>query len=63
MALPPLALLAILASGAPAQDPGAQDRQADPVELDRILVTARRRPEPLQAVPGAVTAVSGEELE
>jgi len=63
MALPPFALLVVLASGAPAQDAGTQARQPDAVELDRIVVTARRRPEPLQAVPGAVTAVSGEELE
>lgn len=62
MPLPTLTLLALLASGAPAQDAGTQARQPDAVELDRVLVTARRRPEPLQAVPGAVTAVSGEEL-
>lgn len=33
------------------------------VQLDRVLVTARRRPEPLHDVPQAITAISGEELE
>jgi iron complex outermembrane receptor protein len=62
MQLPAMVLLTLLA------DPLLQDAQAGedapiPVQLDRIVVTARRRPEPLQAVPGAITAVSGEELE
>jgi iron complex outermembrane receptor protein len=43
------------------RDQASSPREA--VELDRVVVTARRRPEPLQAVPGSVTAVSGEELE
>ena len=34
-----------------------------PVQLDRIVVTARRRDEVVQAVPLAVTALSGAELE
>ncbi|RZA19364.1 MAG: TonB-dependent receptor [Lysobacteraceae bacterium] len=62
MELPSLALLALLAGGAP-QEARAQAGQPEPLELDRIVVTARRRPEPAQAVPGAVTAVSGDELE
>lgn len=62
MELPSLALLALLAGGAP-QEARAQAGPPEPLELDRIVVTARHRPEPAQAVPGAVTAVSGDELE
>jgi iron complex outermembrane receptor protein len=58
-----LALIALLAGGTPPQATRSEDPPTAPTELDRIVVTARRRPEPLQAVPGAVTAVSGEELE
>lgn len=56
-----LMLLAMLA-GAPQATPAEGDL-AQAVELDRVVVTARRRDEPLQQVPGAVTAVTGEELE
>lgn len=62
MQFPALMLLTLLADP-PVQDVRAQDDAAKPLQLDRIVVTARRRPEPANAVPGAVTAVSGEELE
>lgn len=62
MPWPVLLLLAQL-TDAPVQAPPAADRASTPVQLDRIVVTARRRSEPVQAVPGAVTAVSGDELE
>ena len=44
---------------------GAEDREAVPaaVQLDRVVVTARRRDELQQDVPQAITVVSGEELE
>ena len=62
----PHALFIALLLDAPLPQEALQVEQAEPrtpVELDRIVVTARRRPEPVQAVPGAVTAVTGAELE
>lgn len=56
-----LMVLAALAGGQEKQ--GAPQATAKPVDLDAIVVTARRRPELLQSIPGAVTAVSGEELD
>ncbi|KGQ20596.1 TonB-dependent receptor [Lysobacter dokdonensis DS-58] len=55
MALPRLAF---------AQDaaPASSDAKATPAELDRVIVTARRREEVLQDVPIAVTSLDGEEL-
>jgi len=44
---------------ADAEDAG----DATPVQLDRIVVTARRRAEPLQLVPMSVTAVDASELQ
>jgi len=61
MPLPTLVLLTLLADNPP-QAPAPKEAST-PTQLDRVVVTARRRPEPLQAVPGAVTAVSGDELE
>ncbi|QCO68454.2 TonB-dependent receptor [Luteimonas yindakuii] len=53
------------AHAAPPIPPAAADRAIAPtaVQLDRVLVTARRRPEPLHDVPQAITAISGDELE
>ena len=61
-------LLAAAVARAGAASPGPPDadgREARPVaaELDRVVVTARRREEPAQRVPQAVTAITGEELE
>jgi len=60
---PAAAVQAALGMAAPAG--GAGEREAVPaaVELDQVVVTARRRPEPLRDVPQAITAVDGEELE
>ena len=65
MDLPHALFIALLLDASPQQQPPQANETAPrtPIELDRIVVTARRRPEPAQAVPGAVTAVSGEELE
>lgn len=56
-----------LAGGAAARTSEAMDAdapQAVPaaVQLDTVIVSARRRDEPLQDVPQAITAVTGEEL-
>ncbi len=60
-ALTTFALAALAATQSPPG--GGTEAAPDPVQLDRVMVTARRRPEPAGAVPGAVTAASGEELE
>ncbi|MGO4552105.1 TonB-dependent receptor [Lysobacter sp. 2RAF19] len=60
-----LPLLAFaLARVALAQDtaPAKTDANATPAELDRVIVTARRRAEDLQDVPIAVTSLDGNEL-
>ncbi|MGH7445772.1 MAG: hypothetical protein ACREKM_12885, partial [Longimicrobiales bacterium] len=46
----------IARSSAPAQQP------ADTVALQRLIVTATRRPLPAEAVPAAVTVLSGDDL-
>lgn len=50
-----------------AQTEGAQETQAGAINADgtvnKVIVTARRRAELIQDVPGAVTALSGAELE
>ena len=43
--------------------PGEDRPAREATELDRVVVTARRRPEPLHDVPQAITAVDGDELE
>lgn len=50
-------ILAASASGAMAQGTGAEE-----AGLDEIVVTARKREETLQAIPLAVTAISGDQI-
>ena len=58
---------ALVASGASAQEaaPSPDDSEAEdaPQELERVIVTARRRDELLQDVPLSVTAIDGRDLE
>jgi iron complex outermembrane receptor protein len=55
-------VLLVLSGAGTVQNDGPQS-QPTPKDLDRVVVSARRRDEALQDVPGAITAVSGEELE
>lgn len=50
-----------LMTGAPALAEGA--KTSGPAALEEVVVTAQRREQNLQAVPAAVTAVSGEKLD
>lgn len=67
----PMLVLALAASCADAQEvtegsgrtSTADDDDAEPRELERVIVTARRRDEPLQDVPLSVTAIDGKDLE
>jgi iron complex outermembrane receptor protein len=43
--------------------PGASSASGAPDDISKVVVTARRRAELIQDVPGAVTAISGAELE
>jgi len=53
----------VFAQGAPAQSDGAQDGSARTSGgLEEIIVTARKRAEPLQEVPVSVSAFGGEAL-
>ena len=52
-----------LATAAQAQEARPQDAAAEPGGLGEIVVTARRSSESLQAVPVAVTALSGDFIE
>ena len=54
--------LATLAMAAPSWAQEAAQAQAEPAQLDEIVVTARRRSESLQDVPVAVSAFSEERL-
>ncbi|MEM1413061.1 MAG: TonB-dependent receptor plug domain-containing protein, partial [Pseudomonadota bacterium] len=47
----------------PAQNAQAQSNDADDMAVEEVIVTARRREESLQDVPGTVTALSQETLE
>ena len=47
----------------PIPDTAEKARDGEPVQLDGVVVTARRRDEVVQDVPMAVTALSGAELE
>ncbi len=57
-----IALPAVSAETAYAQTATTDNADA-PKEISKVIVTARRRAELLQDVPGAVTAISGAELE
>ncbi|NLA68472.1 MAG: TonB-dependent receptor [Gammaproteobacteria bacterium] len=58
-----LAIASATAAGVDPAEPRRGEQDAEATRLDAIVVTARRRPEPLLEVPGAVTVASGEELE
>ena len=60
-ALQGAALVAVSLAATPRAD--AQDKKADSVGLEEVVVTANRREENLQTVPLSITAFSGEELE
>jgi iron complex outermembrane receptor protein len=57
-----IALPAVSAETAYAQTATTESADA-PKEISKVIVTARRRAELIQDVPGAVTAISGAELE
>jgi iron complex outermembrane receptor protein len=59
-------LLALYGGGigaAQAQEDGAAAASGAPDDISKVVVTARRRAELIQDVPGAVTALSGAEIE
>lgn len=61
----PLTTAQVIAAPPPAAAPDEDGRASTPdaVQLDRVLVTARRRPELLHDVPQAITVIDGDALE
>lgn len=56
-------MLALLAAAAAVSPVAAQQPEQAPTYLEEIIVVATKRPEPLQDIPVAVTAITGDALE